>query len=205
VVAAAALAGGAWWWTHRSVDSETVTVQADGSTLVDGQGVHVVAPAGWTVVPTATVSAMAKAAQPTTQSDPQLAGAVQELASAQGANALRFVAYGHPVGGTLSAANANVLVTDLPVTVADAVSSSSAELTSRGATDIHESEVSTGSGSGEELTFQIRLTLPEGGSVTLNSEQVFVSKGSEVGILTLETDAPSDPAFPGIISSFRLT
>ena len=49
------------------------------------------------------------------------------------------------------------------------------------------------------------MTLPSGGTVSINVEQVYVSNGSEVGILTMGTTQGTDNDFQAILSSFRLT
>jgi hypothetical protein len=202
VAVLAVVAGGLAWWSQRPVPSATGTRQADGSTVVNSRGIHITAPAGWTVVAT-TPSALAKAGKSLDGSNPQLAAAVREMQSRQQRNILRFFAYETATTGGFTS-NANVLVAKLTAPLGEVVAANSNELSSSGATGIHESAVPTSQGAGEALTYQLPLALPQGGSVTLNVDQVYEAKGSSLGILTMETAGASDSTFPALINSFSL-
>jgi hypothetical protein len=202
-VAVLVVAGGFVWWNHRQVPSATGSVQSDGSTVVDSRGIHIMTPAGWTVVST-TPAALAKAAKTLEGSNPQVAAAVQGLESRQQGDALRFFAYGTPsLDGFTS--DADVLVQDSTLPLSEVVSASQAGLASAGATDIQVTGVVSGASNADELTYRLPLTLPSGGTVSINVEQVYVSNGSEVGILTMGTTQGTDNDFQAILSSFRLT
>jgi hypothetical protein len=202
-VAVVAVVGvGVVWWTHRQVPSATGRVQADGSTVVNARGISIVTPAGWTVVAT-TPAALAKAAGTLDQSNPQVAAAVKALESRQQADVLRFFAYGPPAPDGFTS-DADVLVTNSTVPLSDVVSASEAGLTSAGATNLHVSEVGAGGTTADELTYRVPLSLPSG-TITLNVQQVYVSNGSEVGILTMGSTERHDADFSSILNSFRLT
>jgi hypothetical protein len=202
VAAVAVLAGGAVWWTQRPEPSATGTLQADGTTVVDSRGIHIVTPAGWTVVST-TPAALAKAGKTLAQSNPQLSSALQGLESRQQRNILRFFAYDKPAAdGSIS--DADVLVSNTVLPLGAVVDGNSANLSQTGAVNVHESPIA-GEANAEELTYQLPLTLSQGRSVTFHVDQVYVSKGSEVGILTLGTTAPKDATFATMINSFHLT
>jgi hypothetical protein len=203
ISAVVVVAGGFAWWNHRQVPSATGSVQADGSTVVNSRGIDITVPVGWNVVST-TPAALAKAAKTLEGSNPQVAAAVQGLESRQQGDALRFFAYGTPsLDGFTS--DADVLVQDSTLPLSEVVSASQAGLSSAGATDIQVSGVISGGTNADELTYRLPLALPSGGSVSINVEQVYVSNGSEIGILTMGTTQGTDKDFQAILNSFRLT
>jgi hypothetical protein len=197
------LAGGLTWWTQRAKPSATGVVQADGATVVDTRGIAITTPVGWTVLST-TPDAIVAAAKAVSQSNPNLASAVNALASREHRNELRFFAYGVKTAAGYTP-NANVLVTKTSVPLGNVVSASSSLLTSIGATNIHQQSATTGAESGIELTYQLPINLPTGGSITVSIEQLYVSKGSEVGILSVGSLHPNDSSLQTLIDTFRLT
>lgn len=203
VVAVLAVAGaGLAWWSQRPDPSATGSVQADGTTVVNSRGIHIVTPVGWVVVST-TQAALAKAGKSLAQSNPQLASALHGLESRQQRNILRFFAYGKPTpDGKIS--DADVLVSDTILPLGSVVDGNEADLKSTGAVNIQESPI-PGEANAEQLTYRLPLTVAQGRTLTFSVDQVYVSKGSEIGILTLGTTAASDPSFSTMVNSFRLT
>lgn len=197
-----AVASSVVYITHKPKPTATGVVQADGTTIVNSRGIRITTPVGWTVVPT-TTGDLAKAGQSLAASNPQLGNALRALQSRDLQNALRLFAFGS-TGSDGFTANANVLVSSSVLPLDNVVASNSTELTSTGALHIEESPVTTNSDAAE-LTFQQPLTLPTGRSITLNVQQVYEKNGNELGILTLETTAATDPGFSTMISSFQLT
>ncbi len=196
------IAGGALWWTHRTVGSATGKVQADGSTVVNSRGISITAPTGWTVVST-TQSSLAKADAAVAQSNPQLASAMQALQDSAHNNDLRFFAYDATAPGGFT--NANVLVTNTPAPVGAVIAATAADARKAGAKHVHDSGVIAGGSNAVELLYQLPVRLPNGGEITIQTTQVFESKGSELGVLSIGSTTAADDGTSALINSFRLT
>lgn len=98
-----------------------------------------------------------------------------------------------------------MLVATTSVPANAAAGATATEVKQAGAKHVHESTVTAGGTTAEELRYQLPLQLPNGGTITVNTTQVLESTGSELGILTVGTTGTADSGITSLISSFRLT